>query len=357
MEPEDAVLAAAVAHRVREEVLHGAGELERVSNDEDVGRDVARDLDGRVARKPGVGHGVLNGLAQVDELLLLMAVTRVGEELVDDVLHLLKVAHHGGAGVLGQVGKLDLEAQARDRRAKVVAHAREKQLAVGLHAAQVLHHAVEAHVYGLDLGRARILRERIGDLALTELRGHLRELGKRIDHVPGEERGAEEAGKTGSERPPEPGGAERRIEDAAVGLHPVGVAVDVDRDPEARDAVDARGEDRVLAELVLDELLDEAVEAVAREDDDLVGRIARREKKAFAGGKKLQQVDAKERVGRHERVLRQVCGRDDVLRDALRVGKFGEHAEALQPADDAEEDEAAQQNEGAPEEARAMVAA
>ena len=60
---------------------------------------------------------------------------------------------------------------------------------------------------------------------------------------------------------------------------------------------------------------------------------------------------------RHERVLRQVCGRDDVLRDALRVGKFGEHAEALQPADDAEEDEAAQQNEGAPEEARAMVAA
>lgn len=97
-----------------------------MSNDEDVGRDVARDLDGRVARKPGVGHGVLNGLAQVDELLLLMAVTRVGEELVDDVLHLLKVAHHGGAGVLGQVGELDLEAQARDRRAKVVAHARER---------------------------------------------------------------------------------------------------------------------------------------------------------------------------------------------------------------------------------------
>lgn len=143
------------------------------------------------------------------------------------------------------------------------AHAGKQQFAVGLHAAQILHHAVEAHVHGLNFSRSRIFGKRIGHLALTKLGCNLRELGKRIDHVAGEKRGAEEARQTCGERPPEPCGAERGIENAAVGLHPVGVAVDVNRDPEARDAVDARSEDRVLAELMLDELLDEPVEAVA----------------------------------------------------------------------------------------------
>ena len=167
-----------------------------------------------------------------------------------------------------------------------------------------------------------------------------------------EERGAEEGCNARRQRPPEPGGAVGRIEHVVLRLKPVGVAVDVEGDPEAVVAVDARGENGVGPERGLDELINQPVVAFARNPEDLVRGVARGNENAFAGGERLQKIHAVERIGGDERVLGEVHRRDDVLSHALRIRELGEHAEALQPPDHGEEEESAEKEKRPPEKTR-----
>ena len=94
----------------------------------------------------------------------------------------------------------------------------------------------------------------------------------------------------------------------------------------------------VLQSLQLVYLVEHLAQAVPLLEHE--GRLAQRFD-ALSCGENFQEVDAVERIDRHERVLREVHRRDDVLRDPLRVRQLREHAKALQPADHRKEDEAA----------------
>ena len=265
----------------------------------------------------------------------------VGKELVDDVFHLFEVAHHGVARIFREACEFHFEAQARNGGAQVVRDAGKQELAVGLNAAQGLHHAVEAHVHRLNFNGRSVLGERIRVAALTELRRENGETRERLDHVAREKRRTKERRQACSRCPPEPGRAVRGIEHVVARLQPVVVAVDVKGHPEAFVAVHGTREHRFGSQRRLHELIDEAVITVARNADDFVRFVARRNEDALSCGENFQEVDAVERIDRHERVLREVHRRDDVLRDPLRVRQLREHAKALQPADHRKEDEAA----------------
>ena len=206
------VFASAVARSVRKEVLNCAREFDRVRHDEVPGFQRHLGFDRRVALETRVVHRGLHGFAEVHFNLFGLASARIGEELRDDVFHLFEVAHHGVARFLRKVREFHFQTQTRDRRAKVVRDAREQKFTVRVHAAQVLHHAVEADVHGLNFGRSGILRQGIGNLPLTELFGAVRKRFQGLDHVPRQERSAEERREAGRHGPPDPARAVRGVE-------------------------------------------------------------------------------------------------------------------------------------------------
>ena len=168
-----------------------------------------------------------------------------------------------------------------------------------------------------------------------------------------EKRGAEKGRNAGRERPPEPGGAVRRIEHVVLCLEPIGVAVDVEGHPEAVIAVHARGKNGVGAERSLYELVNQTVVAFARNPEDLVCGVARRDEHTFAGSERLEEIHAVEGIGGDECVLGEIDRRNDVLGYPLRIRELGEHAKTLQPPDHGEEEESAEEEKRPPEEARA----
>ena len=136
------------------------------------------------------------------------------------------------------------------------------------------------------------------------------------------ERGAEKRCQARGHGPPDPARAVWGIEQFVGSLQPIGVAVDVDRHPEALDAVHFRRKDGRLAEVRLDELFDERIEAVVRKGPHAVRIFARTDEELFAGGEHREEILAVERIGRDEGVARQVRRRDDVLRHPLGIGEF-----------------------------------
>ena len=67
--------------------------------------------------------------------------------MVDDGFHLLEVADHVVAGVIGQIGHFSFKTQTGDRRAQIVRDTGKQHFAVVFHAGDVLHHAVETRIH------------------------------------------------------------------------------------------------------------------------------------------------------------------------------------------------------------------
>ena len=103
----------------------------------------------------------------------------VVEELPDDCVHLLDVRLHALLFFFREVGQLDLQAHARQRRAQVVRNAGQNEGAIGFDAVQVMHHLVEAPV-GFDHFAGSGFRQRFGLLPLSQSTGCESDLRQRL---------------------------------------------------------------------------------------------------------------------------------------------------------------------------------
>ena len=137
----------------------------------------------------------------------------------------------------------------------------------------------------------------------------------------------------------------------AVQHQPVLVVVDLEADPEAGHAVDARGKARVLAQLGLHQRLDLGHQVIVGRRLDAVVLFQREDADAFVADEVEQQLAPQ--LGRRVRQCRMRDGDDgnDLGGNLLRLRLALDDGNHADPGDHADGGQSTQQQKGAPEQA------
>jgi hypothetical protein len=155
----------------------------------------------------------------------------------------------------------------------------------------------------------------------------------------------------GHHEPDDPGGSRRRIEPGEVGPHPVPIVFDREADPQASLPVHAARNDGFGPQAPHEFLRREARELVIAEGLEAVIRFAGHDAHTFLFGHGLDERHAGDGVGMDQCGAAQVHQRRDLLRRLGCARFLFEGAQGLKPCDDADNQQGAQQDEGAPEQA------
>ena len=194
-------------------------------------------------------------------------------------------------------------------------------------------------------------RQRLGTLALGDgARGGGQARQRQVDQARNE-RGAEQRQHADHAGPAEPLHAGQAVEPFALEHQPVGVAVDLEADPEAGDAVDAARKARVGAQLVLDDRFDLRHQRIVRRRVDHVGGHQRDDADAFVADQVEQQFAAQvdRRVG--QRGARDGDDRDHQFGGLLDLRAALDGVDHADPRRHRQRGQEPEQQEGAPEQA------
>ena len=346
------VLCLAVAPRVFEQVGDHAGQFHFVGQHVEVFGHGHRDLQfAMVLHRIDAGrhHGM-----QVDRCQRDMVRPSVVEELVDRGVELHDVCHHVLAGHFIGHAHLGFQPQACERRAQVVRNARQHHGAVLLQLGQFLRHAVEADVHFADFaGHYFLVEVARCEVAVLDAVGRVGELLERPVDQPRNGRRTGQGQRPCRDQPDQPGTAARRAEARAVHQQPVGVAIDVEADPQAGFPIHVLRHDGVGPQ-ALGEFVGQAVaQGRALQKLELVARLARQDAHAFLVGHGLDERHTSNGVGMHQRRAAQVHQRCDLLRGVQGARLELQRPQGLQPRQNAPHQQQRQQEESAPEEIEA----
>ena len=279
---------------------------------------------------------------------------RVVEELVDRGVELHDVGHHVIARDIVAHAHLGFEAQARQRGAQIVRDAGQHDRAVLLQLGEFLRHSVEADIHLADFTGHRFFVELAGGkVAVLHLVGGVGELFERTVDEARNHRGTGQRQRTRRDQPDEPGLAAGGREARAVHQQPVGVAVDGEAHPQASLAVDAARQNCAGAEATGQLFRQARAEGRLRQVFELVAGLARQNPHAFLVGHGLDERDAGNRIGMHQRGAAQVHQRCDLLRGLQGAGLEFEGAQRLQPRQNTADEQQREQEKRAPEKIQA----
>ena len=339
----------AIAARILDQVVQHAAQVGGVAHRMRAFGDAGVDLHVRQAHR--FARHVEQQAAQV-HVRKARRFRRLGivEELADDGVHLPDIGLDAFARLVRQVGHFHFQLHARQRRAQVVRNAGQNHGAVRFHLFQVIDHLVEAAVRLDDFDRA-FFRQRRRLLALGDVaRGRRQARQRQIDQAGND--GRAQQGQQGHQAgPAQPLEARQAAQALAVQHQPVFVVVDLEADPEAGHAVDARGKARVLAQLGFYLRLDLGHQVIIGRRLDAVVLFQREDADAFVADEVEQQLAPQ--LGRRVRQCRMRDGNDgnDLGGNLLRLRLALDDGNHADPGDHADRGQGAEQQKGAPEQA------
>ena len=272
------------------------------------------------------------------------------KKLVDGGVKLHDVGHHVLACDFIHHAHFGFEPQARQRRAQVVRNAGQHDGAVLLQLGKLLCHAVEADVHFADFTGHRFFVEAAGgEITIAHAVGGIRKLLERPVDQPGNGSSAGQRKGACRDEPDQPGAAAGGAEARAVHQQPVGVAIDVETNPQAIFSVHVLGHDGVRAQ-ALGELVGQAVtQCSAVEQREFVARLARQDAHPFLVGHGFDERHARDGIRVHQRCTAEVDQRRNLLGRVQRARLKLQGAQRLQPGKDAAHQQQRQQEKGAPE--------